>query len=68
MNNEYKHTNSRLFQILSFMGILKTITFKDYFINTSAQINDTSENWTPNDLIHVFIVECLMQTNFTPLS
>lgn len=68
MDMEYNHTNSNLFQILSFMGILKTITFKYYFINTRAKINDTNENWTPNDLTHVFTEECLMQANFTALS
>lgn len=68
MNNEYKHTNSTLFQILSLKRILKTKTFKHYFMNRSAQINDTNEIWTPNDLTHVFTEECLMQTNFTALS
>lgn len=48
--------------------ILKTITFKYYFINTSAQISNTNENWTPNDLTHVFTEECLLQANFTALS
>lgn len=46
----------------------KTITFKYYFINTSAEINNTNENWTPNDLTHVFTEECLLQANFTALS